>query len=117
MQSSLQYLVRDADDTKRLNSEFADRRIVFGFNNRTRRKEAWYVPDQSRPYMITPAVNVQHALRLLRARLEHDKVRARVLLAQIDEHNEKLSGSVKDDAMYAVKSDLRTIASGKKFFT
>lgn len=118
MQSSLQYLVSYESDEKRLQDDLGgDRRIRYGWNTKTLRLEAWYVPDNSRPYMICHAVNVCHAEKLLRARMEHDKKRAKDLLADIDEHNEQLIENMHGDAMHAVKSDLRNIASGRKFYT
>ena len=116
--SGIRFLVScDDRDQKRLQQEFDDRRIRFGFNQKNKRYEAWYVPDTSRPYMITSCIDVTHAIAILRGRQKNDKIRARKLLGEIDEHNERIQKHMQADAMYAVKSELRAIASGRQFFT
>ena len=108
--------IRDAD-TKRLREEFNDTRIYFGLNVITQELEAWYKPNSSRPYKVSTADNVQHAIRLLQKRMEFDKMRAKDLLAKIDEHNEKLTRDKDEDALHETRSVLRNVAAGRMIFT
>jgi len=116
MNSDKRYLTIDRFGQKRLQREFDDRKIEYGFNQKTKRNEVWYSPGNSLPYMITVAHDVSHAVRLLRKRLEFDKMRAKDLLRKIDENNDKIAAEMQDDAMYAVKSDLKHIAAGRRFY-
>lgn len=117
MESGLQYLAIEKDDTKRLQAYFDDKRIVMGRNNRTRQLEVWYKPTSSRPYRICVPVNCAHAIKLLQARAAADQYRAKDMLAKMDAHNEKIKANMRADAMYEVRQDLRRIASGRQFFT
>lgn len=108
--------VRD-DETKRLRAEFNDNRITFVRNIKEHLLQAWYSPASSSPYMITVAKNVQHAIRLLRNRLQYEKTRAKDLLAKIDAHNDKIVRDKELDAMHEVRSTLRSVASGRQLFT
>lgn len=105
------------DDQKRIRREFSDDRICFGRNYITHRLEAWYKPDNSRPYLICSADNVCHAIYLLKQRAANDVRGAKILLNEIDNHNEKLLGDKQENAMHEVRHDLRWIASGRKTFS
>ena len=111
------YVTPDRDGQKRLQRRFDDRRIIFGWNNKNKRNEVWYRPENSPAYMISVVVNVPHAIQVLTARSESDKKRAKHLLREIDEHNDKLIANMQTDAMAAVKSDLRNVAAGRKFYS
>lgn len=104
-------------DQKRIREEFSDKRIHYGFNYINRRLEAWYWPGSSRPYLICTAKNVCHAIYQLRQRLENDRKGAKILLAEIDSHNDKLLDDKHADVMHETRHDLRWIASGRKIFS
>ena len=117
MNSERQYLIKDSRDTKRLCREFADMRIEMGWNQKQKRNETWYIPCNSRPYLICCPKDVSHAIQLLRDRMKHDKMRAVDLLEQIDAHNEKLIADKQKDAMLEVRSQLKNVAAGRRFYT
>ena len=117
MESGLCYLTTRYDDEKRLRREFSDKRIRYGFNEKNKRFEVWYKPENSAPYLVATPNNVQHAIYLLRQRLINDKIGAKILLKEIDEHNEKLVNDKQIDAMDECRHDLRNIASGRQIFT
>lgn len=117
MKSTMRYLVEHRADQDRLRREFDDRRIHYGRNQRNHQLEVWYTPENSLPYKIAVPQNVCHAIKLLQARQTTDRMRAKDLIRSIDDHNERLSRSVHDDAMAAIKSDLRNVACGKQFYT
>lgn len=107
--------IRD-DDTKFLSEQFADIRIIFCRNIKTHEFEAWYIPGNSRPYKITTADNVSHAARLLRNRMQFDKMRATDLMKEIDEHNEKLGDKPRLDAVHEVRSTMKKVVAGRQLF-
>jgi hypothetical protein len=117
MKSGLRFLRIQEDDQKRIQQEFGDRRIRYGFNVKAKSFESWYVPDNSPPYKITSCTSVSHCIHAMRARLISEKTRAKDLLAQIDEHNERIKKSGDDDVMHEVRSTLRNVASGRVLFT
>ena len=117
MNSDKRYLTPNITDQKRLQREFDDKKIEFGFNSKNKRNEVWYSTSHSPPYMIAVAHDVSHALRLLRQRAKFDKMRAIDMLRKIDENNEALQSAIHGDAMYAIRSDLRNVAAGRKFYT
>jgi hypothetical protein len=117
MLSGLRFLQIRRDDQKRLQREFSDRRIRYGYNVRTKSLEAWYVPDNSRPYKITGCDSVAHCIYVMKARLITERTRAKDLLRRMDEHNDKLHESKEDDVMHEVRSTLRSVASGRVLFT
>ena len=108
--------IRD-NDQKRLRKTFSDRRICYGINHKLHRFETWYKPDNSRPYLICVAASACHAIYQLRQRLENDRKGARLLLSEIDSHNDKLLDDKQTDAMHEIRRDLRWIASGRKTFS
>ncbi len=114
--TGLQELEIEPAGQKRLQNYFDDRNIRYGLNRRTHQKECWYVPCNSRPYRICTCVNVPHALKQLQARSYADRMSARQLLAQIDAHNERIVERMHEDAVGAVRSDLRAVAAGRKHF-
>lgn len=116
MKSNLQYLAEDRDGTKRLRKEFNDPRIVYGWNMKEKQHQVWYKPANSAPYMVCFAKNPAHAVQQMAARVRADKMRAVDLLAEIDEHNERLMVSRQNDAMAEVHSQLRAVASGRQYF-
>lgn len=116
MKSGITNLSIETSGQKRLREEFSDKRICYGFNRIACRFEAWYKPDNSRPYLVCSAKNVCHAIYQLRQRLRNDRTGARILLAEIDSHNDKLLDDKQADAMDEVRHDLRWIASGRKTF-
>lgn len=103
-------------DQKRLRSYFDDPRIYYGFNRITKKDEVWYRPANSRPYKICEPDNVCHAIRKLESRSRADKIRAKDLIRQIDEHNEKVADQERIEAMHEIRHDLRRIASGRQHF-
>ena len=117
MLTGLRYLRINEDGQKRLQREFDDRRLRWGFNVRHKEYQAWYKPDNSRPYRLCTANNICHAIVQIRHRQRYDKKRAIDLLREIDEHNEKLTADIQADAIAEIRSDLRRIASGKQFYT
>ena len=116
MNSGLNSLSIGDDEQKRLQEEFGDERIMYGFNQKLRRFETWYKPNSSRPYLICVATSVAHAIYQLRQRLRNDKKGAKLLLAEIDSHNDKLLDDKQEDAMQEVRHDLRRVASGRQIF-
>ena len=117
MIQSMKYFIKDDQDTKRLQREFDDRRILMGFNQKTKRNEVWYLPDRSHPYRIAEPVNVQQAIKILESRRRYDCMRAKDLLRSIDEHNDKLTANIQADAMAEIKSQLKNVAAGRRFYT
>ena len=117
MKSGLYDLTVCEDDQKRLRREFSDNRIHCGFNHKLRRFEVWYRPNNSRPYLIAPAINVCHAIYLLKERAANDQRGAKIILAEIDAHNEKLITDKQADTMREITQDLRRVASGRQHFT
>lgn len=117
MQSGIVHLDIRYDDQKRLQREFDDKRIRYGFNKKTKEFQVWYCPASSYPYLISTVVNVCHAIRILNHRRKYDQMRARDLLQSIDDHNNKLTQGLQDDAMLEVKSQLKNVACGKRFYT
>ena len=115
--NSMHHLVTKEDDQKRLQTKFDDKRIKYGWNRKSKQYQVWYVPSSSRPYMVCFAVNVEHAMRQMEARMRADKMRAKDLLAEIDAHNDKIVTDEQQDAMCEVRSELRKIASGRQYFT
>ena len=108
--------VRD-DDTKRLRQEFGgDERLYFARNAITHHLEAWYKPDNSRPYKIVTADNVCHAIVLCQSRLMFDKMRAKDILKSIDEHNQNRSEKGDEDAVHEVRNQMTDIMKGRKYF-
>ena len=108
--------IRDSDQ-KRIREEFSDKRIWYGFNHITWQFEVWYKPNNSRPYLICSAKDVCHAIYKLRQRLQNDRKGAKILLAEIDSHNDKLLDNKQADAMHEVRHDLRGVASGRRIFS
>ena len=105
-------------DQKRLRRAFGnDNRIHWGYNKETHRYESWYVPSSSAPYMITMAENVEHAMHLMRGKARLDQMRAKDYLREIDEHNDNLLAGKQADGMQEVRSQLKTAAVGKRYFT
>ena len=104
-------------DTQRLRKEFGgDKRIHYGFNKKTRAFEAWYVPSNSRPYMITNAMGIDHAVKLLRGRAKYDKMRACDMIREIDEHNDTIMDDKREDAVREIRSQLKDAVNGKQYF-
>jgi len=103
-------------DQKRLRERFHDNRIYFGRCKITHRLEAWYKPDSSAPYRITVAQSVGHAINLLEGRLAYDNMRAKDIIKQIDDHNDKLTADQHEDAMTEARSTLRGVARGRQLF-
>jgi hypothetical protein len=101
---------------RRLRKEFDDKRIHWGFNKKTKEFQAWYTPASSAPYMITNATTVEHAAHLLRGRLKHDKMSAKDMIREMDEQNDKVLSADGKDAMLEMRSELKQIAKGKRFF-
>ncbi len=117
MKSEMRYLVVIDSDQKRLRREFDDQRIHYGRSQKTHQFEVWYTPNSSRPYKIAICINVCHAIVQLNNRQKADKMRAKDLLREIDDHNDKLTESVHADAMHAIKADLRNVACGRQLYT
>ncbi len=108
-------IVRE-EDTKRLCEEFHDNKILFVINRTKGRLEAWYKPDSGAAYFVSSAIGVGHAIRLLRNLLRFERTRAKDVLREIDDFNEKLLADKDADAMHEVEHDLRRILSGKQLF-
>lgn len=107
----------DPAASKRLQDKFDDKRLVFGRMPHCPTCSVWYFPDNSAPYCVCQAVNVCQAEKILAERRQLDKRRAIEMLAQIDEHNAKVIDQHRLDAILELKSNLRQIAAGKKWFT
>jgi hypothetical protein len=115
--SGITYLSIREEDQERLRAEFSDRHIHYGFNVKSRKLEAWYRPENSFPYLITSADSVQHALYLMRQRVANDNIGAKILLNQIDIHNDKLVQGKDAEVICEISHELKHIAAGRKFFT
>lgn len=103
-------------DQKRLRREFDDRRLYFGRNYITKKLEVWYKPETSRPYKVTVARDICHAIKLVDNRRKFDQMRTKDMLAKMDIQNEKLRTDPIDDAMHEIRSTLRSVANGRQFF-
>ena len=104
------------EDTKTLREEFVDELIFFYWNKKKHEFESWYCPGSSAPYKICSCDNVSHAMRLMRARMKYDKMRADLFIKKLDEYNDKLEEDERSDAMHRFRHDLYDIAKGKKHF-
>jgi hypothetical protein len=101
----------------RIRLEFHDNKIFYGFNVQSQQLEAWYKPNSGRAYKITECNNEYHAIKLMRGQLELEKRMAKDVLKEIDEHNDRLLKDKDEDAMCEMRSEMKSIASGKQYFT
>jgi len=53
----------------------------------------------------------------MRHMMKYEKMRAKDLLKEIDEHNDNLIERKDNDAMAEIRSELANIATGRKYFT
>lgn len=102
---------------ERLDKEFDDKEMHAVFNVKFQRCEIWLTPANSSPYMICAHPSLGKSMRIIKDRMEFDKRRARDILAELDEHNEKVVTDKEDDAMHECRSHLRGVARGRQIFT
>jgi hypothetical protein len=116
MNTNLNYLVPKEDDQKVLRKKFLSEKIVYGWNSKTKRHEAWYKPGTSPPYVIGKGHDFWDIVRQIAHRRAFDKMRAEQMLEYVDGYNKRLQDKQDDDVMAEARSTLRHVASGRKMF-
>ena len=112
----MRQLTINESDQKRLQRQFDDRRIIYGWNPVKHQNEAWYKPEHKRPYMICTAQNVCHAIKQIENRVKYEKYSAEQLIRNIDEHNTKIVDDIQREAMTELRTEMKQIATGKQHF-
>lgn len=112
----MRYLSIREDEQSHIREEIGDDRICWGFNQKKKEYQVWYRPENSRPYKITTADNMCHAIYTIRSRQRFEKMRAKDLLAEIDAYNEKLLTDKEKDAMHEVRHTMKNVANGRQIF-